>query len=143
MDGVKRYVLLVDDETDIVKIVGKRFEVAGFEVGIAVDGEAVLAKVRQRAPDVLILDVMLPKLNGYEVCTILKQNAQTKRIPIIMFSGLSKEEDYWKGMNCGADAFLTKPAKFEALEQLVNRLIAALHPLIEKSREQAPPAEPA
>ena len=126
MSGQKRRILLVDDETDIVKVVGRRLEAAGFEVSVAVDGQAALMKVREYPPDLIILDLMLPKLDGYEVCTLLKQNPQTKHIPVVMFTAKRDEQDYWKGMSCGADAYLTKPFDSEVLGQLINRLIQAL-----------------
>ena len=122
----RRRVLLVDDEPDVVKVVGKRLEAAGFHVDIAMDGQAALAKVRESPPDLMILDLMLPKVDGYEVCTLVKQNAQTRHIPVIMFTAKREEQDYWKGMACGADAYLTKPFQSEVLERLVNRLIQTI-----------------
>ena len=126
-DG-KRRVLVVDDEPSILKLVATRLQRAGFEVVVAMDGQAALMRVMEEPPpDVIILDVMLPKMNGYEVCSTLRQNQRFKNTPIIMFTALREEQDYWKAMSCGADAYLTKPYKAEDLEQLINRLINALH----------------
>ena len=129
----KRRVLVVDDEPSILKIIATQLRVAGYEVAVAMDGAAALARVMESPPDLMILDVMLPKMNGYEVCTAIKQNAQLRRIPVIMFTALRGEQDYWKAMSCGADAHLTKPYSVEDLKQIVVRLIGAL---------EAKPAQP-
>jgi DNA-binding response OmpR family regulator len=122
----KRRVLLVDDEPAILKTVSKRLEVAGFEVLTSSDGKSALMKVRESMPDLIVLDVMLPGLGGYEVCKLLKENKQTAHIPIIMLSAKGQEEDYWKGMSAGADAYLTKPFEGQALQSLIGRLIEAI-----------------
>ncbi len=112
-------VLLVDDEPSIVKMVGKRLEVEGFDVLIAMDGQEGLKKAQTESPDVMILDVMLPKLNGYEVCTMLKQDTRYQQIPIIMFSAKAQEKDAQTGLACGANAYVRKPFKAqELLEQI-------------------------
>ena len=129
----KKRVLLVDDEPDILKIVGKRLEMAGFDVLTAADGKSALAKVRESLPDLIVLDVMLPGLNGYEVCSLLKQNKQTSHIPIIMLSAKGQEQDYWKGMSSGADAYLTKPFAGQELHNLIDRLIEAISNKPDKS----------
>ena len=121
-------VLLVDDEPSILKLFGAKLKFSGFDVTIAMDGVAALARVMESPPDVVILDVMLPKMNGFDVCTAIKQNPQLKRIPVVMFTALRDEQDYWKGMACGADAFVTKPQAITELEQIVNRVINALNP---------------
>lgn len=126
MGDAQRRILLVDDEMAILKTVGKRLQVAGFRVSVSTDGQDALLKVREDPPDLVILDVMLPSLNGFDVCTKLKQDERTKHIPIILFTAKDQEEDYWKGMACGADAYLTKPFKAGDLQQLVNRLVDAL-----------------
>ncbi len=137
----KRRVLVVDDEPSILKLVATRLSLAGCEVAVAMDGPSALAKVLENPPELIILDVMLPKMNGYEVCKAIKENPQSKPIPVIMFTALRDEQDYWKAMACGADAFLTKPYKAEDLEQLVNRLIGALDADGAARKPEAPPEE--
>ena len=122
----QRHILVVDDEASVVKLVTVRLERAGFRVSSAGDGQGALLRVQEDPPDLIILDIMLPKLNGYEVCSILKRDERYRHIPIIMFTALREDEDYWKGMACGADAYLTKPFKGEGLGELVNRLILAV-----------------
>jgi two-component system alkaline phosphatase synthesis response regulator PhoP len=122
-----RRVLVVDDEASILKLVATRLRLAGYEVTVAMDGQMALMKILEEpGPDLIVLDVMLPKLNGYEVCTTIRQNPRFKHVPIVMFTALREEQDYWKAMASGADAYLTKPYKAEDLEQLINRLIGAL-----------------
>ena len=81
----KSDILLVDEEQDIVKVLRKHLEMKGYNIDIAVDGEEALAHVEQKPPQLIILDIMLPKLNGYEVCAKLKQSEAHRGIPIIMF----------------------------------------------------------
>ncbi len=115
----KTKVLLVDDEPSIVKMVGKRLEVAGFEVLVAMDGQDGLKKAQTEHPELIILDVMLPKLNGYEVCTMLKQDTRYQKIPIIMFTAKAQDKDEKLGLECGANAYMRKPFKaHELLEQI-------------------------
>ena len=121
-----RRVLVVDDEPNILKVVTKRLEVAGFATSVAMDGQTALRKACEEPPDLIILDLMLPALNGYEVCTRLKQDPRTRQIPVIIFTAKAGEADYWKGMAGGADAYLTKPFASDVLEQLVTRLIETL-----------------
>lgn len=119
----KPRILLVDDEPSIVKMVGKRLEFEGFDVCIAMDGQEALAKVQSEKPNLIILDLMLPKLNGYEVCTRLKQDSRHQQIPIVIFTAKTQEKDEKMAMGCGADAFVRKP--FRA-QELLDRLRALL-----------------
>lgn len=121
----KPRILLVDDEPSIVKIVGKRLEVAGFEVRMAMDGQEGLEKAKTEEPDLIVLDLMLPKLNGYEVCSALKQDPIYQGIPIIMFSARTHEKDERTALQCGADAYMHKPFKSE---DLVGRIRALIQP---------------
>jgi DNA-binding response OmpR family regulator len=126
----KLRILLVDDEPSIVKMVGKRLEVEGFEVLIAIDGQEALAKAKGERPDLVVLDLMLPKLNGYEVCTMLKQDTRYQKIPIVLFTAKAQEKDEKLGMECGADAYVRKP--FRAQE-----LLEKIRTLLESSRGRA------
>jgi two-component system alkaline phosphatase synthesis response regulator PhoP len=121
----KRRILLVDDEPSIVKMVGKRLEVEGFEVVVAIDGQEALTKAQGEHPDLIILDLMLPKLNGYEVCTMLKQDTRYQQIPIVMFTAKAHEKDEKLGMECGANAFVRKPFRAQELLEHIRRLIEA------------------
>ena len=124
----KPRILLVDDEPSIVKIVGKRLEVEGFDVLVAVDGQDALVKARAAHPDLIILDVMLPKLNGYEVCKALKQDARYQKIPIVLFTAKAQEKDEKLGMECGANGYVPKPFSAQELLEKVRALIEASSP---------------
>ena len=121
-DG-KRRILVVDDEPSIAKIVKKQLEVAGYEVLVAVDGQDGLDKARQERPDMMVLDVMLPKMNGFEVCATLKQDPQYRQIPILMLTAKAQRQDYQQGLQQGAEAYLTKPFKLEELLSKVQALL--------------------
>ncbi len=115
-------ILLVDDEPSIVKMVGKRLEVEGFEVLVAMDGQEAVKKVQTEAPDLVILDLMLPKLNGYEVCMMLKEDTRYQKIPVVMFTAKAQEQDEKLGLACGADAYIRKPFKAQELLDQIRAL---------------------
>lgn len=123
MAGQARRILLVDDEQDIVKVLSKRLETAGFAVTTAADGEEALAKVRQEQPELIILDVMIPKLNGYEVCAKLKQDKTSQRIPIIMFTAKGQTQEQLAGLMFGADAYISKASEFDVVLQHIKTLL--------------------
>ena len=106
-DGTRR-VLLVDDELSIVKTVGKRLEVAGFEVISAMDGQDALEKACSAHPDLIVLDLMLPKISGLKVCMTLKHDQVYQHIPIIIYTGKGQDIDEDACRKCGADAFVPK-----------------------------------
>ena len=121
----KTRILLVDDEPSIVKMVGKRLEIEGFDVLIAMDGQDGLTKARAERPDLIVLDLMLPKLNGYEVCTMLKQDGRYRHIPIVLFSAKAQEKDEKLGMECGANAYVRKPFRAQELLEKIRALLPA------------------
>lgn len=120
----KPRILLVDDEPSIVKMVGKRLEVEGFDVLVAIDGQEALTKAHTEHPALIILDLMLPKLNGYEVCTMLKQDTRYQHIPIVLFTAKSQEKDETLGLECGANAYVRKPFRTQELLEKIRALIA-------------------
>ena len=107
--------LLVDDEVDLVEMVKIRLEASGYQVLTAFDGQEALDKARKEKPDLIILDLMLPKLDGYKVCRMLKFDEKYKNIPILMFTARAQEQDKKLGQEVGADAYLTKPFEPDAL----------------------------
>ena len=120
----KQRILLVDDEPSIVKMVGKRLEIEGFDVLVAVDGQEGLSKAQTERPDLIILDLMLPKLNGYEICTMLKQDTRYQKIPIVLFTAKAQEKDEKLGMECGANAYVRKPFRAQELLEKILSLLA-------------------
>ena len=122
-------ILLVDDEPSIVKMVGKRLEVEGFDVLVAMDGQEGLTKAQAEQPQLIILDLMLPKLNGYEVCTMLKQDTRYQKIPIVLFTAKAQDKDEKLGMECGANAYVRKPFRAqELLEKIRSLLVGSPQP---------------
>ena len=102
-------ILIVDDEIDILELVEFNLLKQGFRTLTAQDGEQALRLARQEKPDAVILDLMLPGINGLDVCRILKSDAATKDVPIIMLTARGEEEDIVKGLEMGADDYVTKP----------------------------------
>jgi len=122
----KAKILLVDDEESIVEMVRKRLEASGYDVVVAMDGQEALDKARKENPDLIILDLMLPKMNGYEVCTMLKQDEQYKKIPILLFTARAQQKDEELGYECGADGFIRKPFEAQELLKQIRSLLAGV-----------------
>ncbi len=120
----KKKILLVDDEEDLVAMVKMRLEASGYEVVTAYDGQEALDKARDINPDLIILDIMLPKMDGYKVCRMLKFDEKYKKIPIIMFTARVQESDRLTGQQVGADAYITKPFEPAALLDKIQELLA-------------------
>lgn len=117
--------LLVDDDPELQLALKSRFESVGFQVITASEGLEALRKGREETPHLIILDVMLPNLNGYEVCRLLKFDQKFHHIPILLFTARSRREDIQLGYAMGADACLTKPCDGKALIAKVEELLAA------------------
>lgn len=117
-------ILVVDDEPKVVTVIQRRLESAGYDVLAAYDGIEALSKARSENPDLIILDLILPKLNGYQVCAILKRDKSYKPIPILMLTARSQEEDIEEGMRVGADEYITKPFKNEVLLAKIEELLS-------------------
>ena len=106
---MRQTILVVDDEPDIVEIIQYNLEKSDFDVIVAADGPAALEKVRDETPDLIVLDLMLPGLEGTDVCRILKQDERTRSIPILMLTAKSEEIDRIIGLELGADDYVVKP----------------------------------
>lgn len=120
---MKNRILLVDDEIDLIKTVQTRLEQANYEVLIAHDGMEALDKARKDKPDLIILDLLLPKMDGYRVCAFLKRDANYAKIPIIMFSACVQESDKDTGKEVGADDYITKPFQHQVLLKKISELL--------------------
>ena len=117
-------ILLVDDEPSLVKVVSRRLESEGYEVSVAMDGQEALDKVMEQRPDLIVLDVMLPKISGYEVCRKLKWDLRYQKIPVLMFTAKVQEIDERIGFEAGADAYLRKPFRAPELLEKIKELLA-------------------
>ena len=111
-------ILAVDDERSVVRLIQVNLERAGYEVVAAYDGREALQKIEQEAPDLIILDVMMPYVDGFEVLKNLKANPETSRIPVIMLTVRAQDADILYGYETGAVRYLTKP--FGAMEILAT-----------------------
>jgi DNA-binding response OmpR family regulator len=121
--ALKKKILTVDDEVDFLKILKLRLEANGYEVITAFDGEEALKKIKSACPDLVILDVMLPKLNGEEVCRDIRKDPVFNKIPIIMLTGRCTDVDRIVGRVIGADIYITKPFDFKELNSAIKKLL--------------------
>ncbi len=120
----KKKILIVDDESHIrlalSRLLGKDYVI--FE---ASDGEEAINITHQQKPDLIIMDVMMPKLDGIGACYILKSDLETKRIPILMLTALAEAPDRQYAEEMGADAYMSKPCDFKELTNTINRFLTA------------------
>ena len=119
----KGKILVVDDEIYIVHILDFSLGMEGYEVITALDGEQALEKVAIEKPDLIVLDIMMPKLDGYEVCKAIKSDAATKSIPVILLSAKGRNVDQKMGFDVGADDYITKPFSPRKLVERINQLL--------------------
>jgi DNA-binding response OmpR family regulator len=115
-----RTVLVADDDDDILELVSFRLERAGYEVVTARDGAAALATAQERQPDLAVLDVMMPGLNGYEVTQRLRADDATREIPVILLTARVQEADVARGFEAGADDYVKKPFSTHELRERVQ-----------------------
>ncbi|MDC8803838.1 response regulator [Halomonas pacifica] len=116
-------VLVVDDEPNIVLSLEFLMQQAGFEVTTAEDGESALARVAEAGPDLILLDISLPDLSGFEVLERLRQTPRGETLPIIMLTAHGREVEREKGLALGADDYITKPFSTQALVEKVKALL--------------------
>ncbi len=116
-------ILVVDDEELLVKMVGLRLKANGYEVISACDGKEGLAKAKEESPDLIILDVMMPGMDGYKVCGLLKKDTRFAKIPVIMFTAKAQVDDKKIGEEVGANAYITKPFDPQVLLAKIKELL--------------------
>ena len=119
----KKKILLVDDEKDLVETVVFQLQISGYDAIVAYDGQEGLDKARKEKPDLIILDLMLPKMDGYKVCGLLKNDSRYTKIPIIMFTAKAQESDIKLAKEVGAEAYITKPFEEEILLGKIKELL--------------------
>jgi len=122
-DAGRPLVLVADDDPDILSLVALRLERSGFDVIVARDGEQAIAAALERAPDIALLDVMMPKLDGYQVTERLRGNQATRQMPVILLTARVQEADIARGVAAGADDYVRKPF---STQELQDRVQAAL-----------------
>jgi DNA-binding response OmpR family regulator len=121
-------ILIIEDEKDMSEAIKLRLEANNFTVIAAFDGPEGLSLARSENPDLIILDIMLPKMDGFRVCRMLKFDEKYAKIPIIMLTARSQQKDIEQGTEMGADAYMTKPFKSEELLEKIKTLLAAKVP---------------
>lgn len=131
---MRETILIVEDEKDIARMLDYNLKKEGFTTMTACDGEDALSAVRKERPHLVLLDLMLPKMDGLEVCKELKKDRQTASIPVIMLTAKSQEADKVVGLELGADDYVAKPFS-------VRELIARIKAVLRRMREKEEPAE--
>lgn len=119
----KKKILVVDDEKNIVELIKMNLERSGFDIIPAYTGEEAIEKTFSILPDIILLDLMLPDIDGFEVCRTIKLNEKTKSIPIIMITAKSEESDKVIGLGLGADDYVTKPFGIRELEARIKTVL--------------------
>jgi DNA-binding response OmpR family regulator len=125
-------ILVVEDDPDIAGLVARYLDKAGFAADVRASGRAALDAIRQSAPDLMVLDLMLPEMDGLDVCRTVRANPQTADLPIIMLTARAEEAERIAGLEIGADDYLAKPFS-------PNELVARVRALLRRAR-RAPPA---
>lgn len=119
----KKKILVVDDMIQLTKALVFSLKAEGYDAIMATSGEEGLEKTKQEKPDLIILDIMMPGMDGLEVCQKLKEDEELKSIPIILFTAKNQKSDVVEGMKVGADDYVVKPYKFEVLHGKIQKLI--------------------
>ncbi len=119
-------ILVVDDEKDVVEAISKKLSQEGFEPIAAYDGEEALIKVKETSPDVILLDLTMPKINGFEVLKRVREEYKDKWIPVIIISANADLESVKKSYNLEADHYLTKPCSMENIVRGINTMISLI-----------------
>ncbi len=115
-------ILIVDDEPAIVTMVSNRLKANGYDCISAKDGQEGLTMAKKEKPDLIILDLMLPKMDGYKVCSLIKKDSRYAKIPIILFTAKVQAEDSKLGEEVGADAYVVKPFNAQLLLEKIQQL---------------------
>jgi len=118
-------ILIVDDEPNIVLSLEYLMKREGFEVAVAADGEVALRAMAERRPDLVILDIMMPRLNGFEVCQRIRAEPAWRGVRVLMLTAKGRETELKKGLEVGADAYVTKPFSTKDLVAEIRRLLEA------------------
>ena len=117
-----RRVLVADDDPDIVDLLRLNLEAQGFQVEAAYDGDEAADLAVQTVPDLIVLDVMMPKKDGLEVLAYLKTRSETRDIPVVMLTAKASDSDVWNGWQAGADYYITKPFDLDELMRFISYL---------------------
>lgn len=131
MSATEKRILIADDEPDIIEIINYNLQINGYEVETAKDGDEAIQKAKQFKPDLIILDIMMPKKNGIEVCKILRSQPEFNETVIIFLTALNDELSHVKGLEFGADDFISKPVSPKIVLSKVNAIFRRLNKSVE------------
>lgn len=131
---MKAHILIVEDEAALVELLRYNFEEEGFRVSAAADGEEALVMVAEDAPDIVVLDWMLPLMSGLDVCRQLRRRNETRAIPIVMLTARGEEGDRIRGLDSGADDYVTKPFSPRELVARVRAVLRRARPSLAEER---------
>lgn len=131
----------MEDELKVLAVIRKRLESAGYGVLTATDGEEALEVAKAEKPDLILLDLMLPKVDGFAVCQELKHDPKYQHIPILMLTARDQEKDIQRGMTLGADAYMTKPFDHRMLLDRISEMLdrAERNAAIQADQKVSPP----
>lgn len=128
------FILVIEDEDALATLLQYNLEKEGYAVAVAADGEEGLIQVDERAPDLIVLDWMLPKISGIEVCRRLRARNETRNVPIIMLTARGEESDRIRGLDTGADDYLTKPFSVPELIARIRAVLRRVRPGLAEDR---------
>lgn len=120
-----KHILAVDDEVNIRRLIEVNLQRQGYRVSTAMDGEEALDRIRTEPPDMVVLDVMMPRMDGFEVLRRLKMDPATREIPVVMLTAKAQDADIVEGWKTGAEVYLTKPFNPRQLLEFVHRIFEA------------------
>jgi len=121
---LRKKILIVEDEESLLKLESILLTSKGYEVRGVANGKAALDAIAEEAPDLVLLDIMLPEIDGFEVCRRIKENPETSTIPVIMLTAKKSREDMARGESVGADWYITKPFKSAMVIETIQRFLA-------------------
>ena len=121
---LRKKILIVEDEESLLKLESILLTSKGYEVRGVANGKAALDAISEEAPDLVLLDIMLPEIDGFEVCRRIKENPETSTIPVIMLTAKKSREDMARGESVGADWYITKPFKSAMVIETIQRFLA-------------------
>ena len=128
------HILVVEDEDALSTLLQYNLDKEGYDVAVAADGEEALTLVSERLPDIVILDWMLPKVSGIEVCRRLRQRAESRNVPIIMLTARGEESDRIRGLDTGADDYIVKPFAMSELSARIRAVLRRIRPGLAEDR---------
>ncbi len=120
----KNRILVVEDEESLLKLESILLSSKGYNVTGVMDGKSALEEVALNKPDLVLLDIMLPEMDGFEVCRLIKENPETRHIPVVMLTAKKNSQDVARGQQVGSDAYITKPFKSSKVLEMIQELLA-------------------